>query len=261
MMKLGIVTYQIASEWDIETIIEKCEELGYQGVELRTTHKHGVEVNLTKEERENVRKKFENSKVKLVGLGSIFEFHSPDKEELRKNIEGSKEYIILARDVGAEGIKVRPNAFPEGIPKEKTIQQIGESLREVAEFGSRYGIKVRLEVHGYETSHPPYIKKMVDIANHPNLFVCWNSNMTDIDKNGSIEGNFNLLKDKIEIVHINELWNEYPWITLFRLLKEMNFSGFCLAEIPSSPEPERLLRYYKALFESYAELAELQIKK
>jgi hypothetical protein len=81
--------------------------------------------------------------------------------------------------------------------------------------------------------------------------------MTDIDETGNIENNFNLLKDKIEIVHINELWNEYPWITLFRLLKKINFEGFCLAEILSNPEPERLLRYYKALFEAYVKLASL----
>jgi sugar phosphate isomerase/epimerase len=256
-MKLGIVTYMIAAEWDLDTIIKKCEELGYKGVELRTTHKHKVESNLTKKEREEVRKKFENTNVKLVGLGTCFEFHSPDRDELRRNIEGAKEYVILARDVGAEGIKVRPNAFPEGIPKEKTIEQIGNSLKEISAFGDDYGIKIRLEVHGIEISKPIYIKKMIDIADHPNLYVCWNSNMTDIDETGNIENNFNLLKDKIEIVHINELCNEYPWITLFRLLKKINFEGFCLAEILSNPEPERLLRYYKALFEAYVKLASL----
>jgi sugar phosphate isomerase/epimerase len=256
-MKLGIVTYMIAAEWDLDTIIKKCEELGYKGVELRTTHKHKVESNLTKKEREEVKKKFENTNVKLVGLGTCFEFHSPDRDELRRNIEGAKEYVILARDVGAEGIKVRPNAFPEGIPKEKTIEQIGNSLKEISAFGDDYGIKIRLEVHGIEISKPIYIKKMIDIADHPNLYVCWNSNMTDIDETGNIENNFNLLKDKIEIVHINELCNEYPWITLFRLLKKINFEGFCLAEILSNPEPERLLRYYKALFEAYVKLASL----
>ncbi len=254
-MKLGIVTYMIAADWDIDTIIKKCEELGYEGVELRTQHKHNVEINLTKKQREEVRKKFGNTSVKLVGLGTCFEYHNPDKEILKKNIEGTKEYIILAKDVGAEGIKVRPNTFPDEVPKEKTIEQIGKSLKEVSTFASDYGIKIRLEVHGKETSNPIYIKKMIDIANHPNLYVCWNSNMTDLDETGSIEKNFNLLKDKIDIVHINELWNNYPWLELFRLLKGINFKNFCLAEIPSNPEPERLLKYYKALFNAYLKLS------
>ncbi|GAG54504.1 unnamed protein product [marine sediment metagenome] len=258
MLKLGIVTYQIAQDWDLETIIKKCSELGYEGVELRTTHAHKVEVNLSEEERKEVKKKFADSPVKLVGLGSAFEYHSPDKEELKKNIEGTKEYIKLASDVGAAGVKVRPNAFPQELSKEKTIEQIGSSLREVSSFASNYGIKIRLEVHGEETSLPPYIKKMLDVANHHNLYACWNSNnfsptMTDMDKNGSIEDNFNLLKERIGLVHINELWNEYPWKKLFFLLKDSGYDGFCLAEIPTNPEPERLLRYYHALFKAYSE--------
>lgn len=253
-MKLGIVTYEIAQDWDFDTIINICSELGYEGVELRTTHAHNVEVSLSQEKRKEVRRKVEDSTLKLVGLGSAFEYHSPDEEELNKNIVGTKEYIKLAADVGAEGVKVRPNAFPERIPKEKTIEQIGFSLREVSSFADDYGIKIRLEVHGLETSHPPYIKKMLDIANHDNLYVCWNCNMpNDLDESGSIKSNFNLLKERIGLVHITELCNKYPWRELFSLLKGINYDGFCLAEIPKSSEPERLLRYYHALFKSYSE--------
>ena len=251
-MKLGIVTYDIAKDWSVDRIIDKCTELGYEGVELRTTNAHQVEVNLSAEEREATKKKFEDSTVKLVGLGSAFQYHSPDEDELRKNIEGTREYIKLAADVGAEGVKVRPNAFPEEIPRRKTIEQIGVSLREVSSFAASYGIKIRLEVHGPQTSSPPYIKNMLDIANDSNLYVCWNSNMTDLDKSGSVKGNFNLLKEKIDLVHINELWKEeYPWRELFCFLKSRGYQGFCLAEIADSTQPERLLRYYKVLFEAY----------
>ncbi|MCM8762165.1 MAG: sugar phosphate isomerase/epimerase [Candidatus Omnitrophica bacterium] len=257
-MKLGIVTYMVAVEWDVDTIIEKCSKTGYEGVELRSTHKHGVEPTLSKEEREVVRKKFENSPVKLVGLGTACEYHNPDKAELKKNIEETKAFVLLAKDTGAEGVKVRPNAFPEGVTKEKTIEQIGTSLREVSAFAADYGVKIRLEVHGPGTCHPPYIKQMVDIADHPNLYVCWNSNMADLDESGSIKKHFNMLKDKIEICHINELTNEYPWLELFSLLQGMNFKGYCLAEVMGSPEPERFLGYYRALFDAYNKIASLK---
>ncbi|MCM8821028.1 MAG: sugar phosphate isomerase/epimerase, partial [Candidatus Omnitrophica bacterium] len=236
-MKLGIVTYMVAAEWDVDTIIEKCSKTGYEGVELRSTHKHGVEPTMSKKERGVVRKKFESSPVKLVGLGTACEYHSPDKAEVKKNIEETKAFILLAKDTGAEGVKVRPNAFPEGVTKEKTIEQIGVSLRDVSAFAADYGVKIRLEVHGHGTCHPPYIKQMVDIADHPNLYVCWNSNMADLDGSGSIKKYFNMLKDKIEICHINELTNEYPWLELFSLLQGMNFKGYCLAEIMGNPEP------------------------
>ena len=46
-MRLGLVTYNLAKDWDVDTIIANCTETGFEGVELRTTHAHGVEVELS----------------------------------------------------------------------------------------------------------------------------------------------------------------------------------------------------------------------
>jgi sugar phosphate isomerase/epimerase len=118
-MKLGLVTYNMAKDWDIDTIIKTCAATGFEGVELRTTHAHGVEVTLSADERKAVKKRFADSPIELCGLGSAFEYHAIDEDELRRNIEGTKEYAKLAYDVGAPGIKVRPNGLQEeaGIPK------------------------------------------------------------------------------------------------------------------------------------------------
>ncbi|MCX6929911.1 MAG: twin-arginine translocation signal domain-containing protein, partial [Verrucomicrobia bacterium] len=50
-MHLGLVTYNLAADWDIATLIRNCESAKFEGVELRTTHAHKVEVNLSKDER------------------------------------------------------------------------------------------------------------------------------------------------------------------------------------------------------------------
>jgi len=83
-MKLGTVTYNLAQDWDIDTIIKNCEAAKFQGVELRTTHAHKVEVKLGKDERDRVRKRFADSAVELMGLGSAFDYHTPDQDKLRK---------------------------------------------------------------------------------------------------------------------------------------------------------------------------------
>ena len=85
-MKLGIVTYQIAKDWDVPTIIDICAKTGFSGVELRTTHAHGVEVALSPEERANVKRQFEEAGIELAGLGSVFEFHSLEPAVVRENI-------------------------------------------------------------------------------------------------------------------------------------------------------------------------------
>ena len=252
-MKLGIVTYNIGKDWDLDTLIANCEGTGFDGVELRTTHAHGVEVELSAAERAAVRKRFDDSKVEIVGLGSAFEYDAIDPEELKQHIEGTKEYIRLAHDLGVSGIKVRPNKIhvDEGVEIETTLEQIGVSLAECGEFARDLGVQIRLEVHGRTTSDPANIRKIMDYADHDNVFVCWNSNMTDL-VDGSIDGNFASLQEYIRLVHITELWNEYPWSRLFELLRQSGYTGFCLAEIPASADAIRLMCYYRALWRALA---------
>lgn len=250
-MKLGTVTYNLAQDWDIATIIKNCEAAKFEGVELRTTHAHKVEVNLSTEERAMVRKRFADSSVELMGLGSAFDYHTADHDKLKKDIAATKEYISLAHDVGASGVKVRPNGFPREVSKEKTLEQIGNSLRELGEFGANLGVAIRLEVHGSGTSLLPHVKTMMDVANHKNVGVCWNSNQTDLEGEG-FDHNFNLVKDKIIVVHMRDLFlEEYPFRKLMTRLNEINFTGYCLAEIPPSADPVRVMKYYRALWLSY----------
>ena len=251
MAQLGIVTYNIAKDWDLPTILRKLEALGYEGVELRTSHAHKVEVSLTKAQREEVRKRFENSVVKLAGLGSAFEYQATDPAVVRKNIEGTKDYVRLAHDIGAPGVKVRPNGVPRGADLDATLRQIGRALHEVGADAADFGIEIRVEVHGPVTSLLDHFAKILRYADHPNVYACWNSNATDV-KNGSIRETFALVAPKVHEVHLHDLTDEaYPWRELFLLLKAQNYDGFTLAEIPESSDPDRVLRYFRALWLAY----------
>ena len=140
-MKLGLVTYNWGKDWDVPTLIRNCDATGFGGVELRSTHRHGVEITIDAKRRDEVRKQFEDSNVELVGLGSACEYHSPDPAIVKKNIEETKAFVKLCKDVGGSGVKVRPNGIPKDVPVEKTLEQIGWSLREVAKFGADYGAR------------------------------------------------------------------------------------------------------------------------
>ena len=257
-MKPGMVTYNMGKDMDCPQLIKFCQETGLAGVELRTTHAHKIEVELSKVERVGVKKMFADSGIEIAGLGSAFEYHSKDPGEVKRNIEGSIAYAQLAADVGAPGIKVRPNRLFDDVPVEQTCEQIGNALRQVATFAEGIGIQVRVEVHGGNGSADPRnIRKMMDYADHPNALVCWNSNGRqagegDQDDNGSIKTNFDLLKDKIALVHITDIGvYQYPWQQLFDNLKAMDYQGYCLAEIAYNPEPERFMKYYRTLFDLY----------
>jgi sugar phosphate isomerase/epimerase len=234
-MKLGLVTYLWGRDWDLPTLIANCERTKVLGVELRTQHAHGVESNLNAQQRRDAKKRFDDSPVELVGLGTNFAFHHVDPEKLRVDIEGAKQYLQLSRDVGGSGVKVKPNDLPKNVSREKTIEQIGKSLNELGRYGAGIGQKVRLEVHG-GCSPLPIIKSIMDVADHPNVGVCWNCNSQDLQGEG-LEYNFNLVKDRFaDTVHIRELNDRsYPYQDLMNLFVGMDYAGWILLEARTSP--------------------------
>ena len=235
-MQFGLVTYQWAKDWDLPTIIANCEKAGFQGVELRTQHAHKVEINLNAAQRAEVKKRFADSSVTCIGYGSNFEYHSPDPAELRKNIEETKEYIKLCKDIGATGIKVKPNNLPSGIPKEKTIAQIAASLNEVGKYAVDFDQLVRVEVHGELTQEIPNMKAIFDQVTEPAVKICWNCNDQDLLPPG-LEGNFNMVKKWFgDTVHVREL-NEgnYPYQKLFNLFTGIGYEGGILLEARTEP--------------------------
>jgi hydroxypyruvate isomerase len=235
-IKLGLVTYLWAKDWDLPTLITNCEKTGYLGVELRCDHKHGVETKLSASERADVKKRFADSPVDCLGYGANFEYHSPDQAILRKNIDQTKEYIKLCKDIGATGIKVKPNNLPKEVSKEKTIAQIAASLNEVGQFAKDYGQLVRVEVHGELTQEIPNMKAIFEQVTEKNVKMCWNCNDQDLLPPG-LEPNFNSVKKWFgDTVHVRELnVGEYPYQQLMNLFTGINYDGWILLEARTEP--------------------------
>lgn len=235
-MRMGLVTYQWGRDWDLPTLISNCEATGFLGVELRTQHAHKVETNLTKAQRLEVKKRFADSKVTCIGYGSNFEYHSPDPKEVRKNIDQTKEYILLCKDIGATGIKVKPNYLPPEVPKETTIAQIAASLNECGKFAGNLGQLVRVEVHGKYSQEIPNMKAIFEQVTDPNVKICWNSNETDLLPPG-LESNFHSVKKWFgDTVHVRDLKDKtYSFQQLINLFTSMEYKGWILLEAHDNP--------------------------
>ena len=235
-LRLGLMTYRLGEKWDVDTVIKNLKAAKWEHAELRTTHAHGVEVSLSKQERRDVKKKFEDAGLKL-SLASAFSYHWEDQAKVRKNIEGTKEYALFAEEIGALGIRVFPNAIlaDKGIPEEKTLEQIGKAAAEAATFAADHGVEIRLANHGRGTNRVTRIKKVFDYADCKHLYMNWNCDGTDVEEPG-FEANFELTNEK------------YPYRKLFRLLRESDYPGYCDAEVGPSLEPVRFMQYYRGLF-------------
>jgi sugar phosphate isomerase/epimerase len=236
-MKLGFVTYLWGKDWDQDTLIRNLTASKILGVELRVDHAHKVSPLLTKEERILVKKKFQDSPVAIVGMGTNQQYDYVEPEQLSKSIEETKKFMILSHEIGGTGVKVKPNQFRAGVSHEKTIEQIGKALNEIAVFGANLGQQLRLEVHGNETQELYNIKSIMDVATHPNATVCWNCNSQDLN-GGGLEVNFDMVKARFgDICHVRELNDTtYPYQDLMNLFVKNKYHGWVLLECRTNPE-------------------------
>ncbi|MEZ0540880.1 sugar phosphate isomerase/epimerase family protein [Fibrella arboris] len=250
-IKLGFVTYLWGKDWDVPTLIQHCADTNILGVELRVEHAHGVMPELNATQRREVRKKFADSPVKVVGLGTNQQFDFVDQAQVRASIERTKEFIRLSADVGGSGVKVKPNGLHKDVPVAKTLTQIGESLNELAQYGASLGQQIRLEVHGEQTQELPAIKQIMDVATHPNATICWNCNPQDLNGNG-FQANFDLVKNRFGATcHVRELdRTDYPYQQLLTDLVKMDYKGWVLLECHTNP-PDKVasMRAQRAVFD------------
>jgi sugar phosphate isomerase/epimerase len=257
--KLGTVTYNIAKDWDVATMLKVCRDTGLAAVEARTTHKHGIEPGLNPDQRKEVKQRFADSGVVFWGCGSVCEFHSPDATEVQKHVEICKRFIQLTADLGGKGVKVRPNGLPKNVSVEKTLEQIGKALVECGKAAADAGVEIWVEVHGGGTSLPANMKSIMEHCGHPAVGVTWNSNQTDL-VNKSVAQSFALLRPWIRSCHINDLYNDekgvYPYRELFALLRSIDYDRYTLIEVGKTmPTMESSLEYLKCYRALWHELS------
>jgi len=253
-MKLGLLTFNIAKDWDLPTLLDRAKEIGFEGIEFRVdlNHRHGVELDRTKEERKRIGEICRDAGIAICGLGSGCMYDSPDPKVLKENIERTKRILELVADVGALGLKVFGNNLHEreGIPKEQTIKQVAEAVRECALFAKDLGVDLRFEMHG-DFNQWEYAVKVVKEADDGGVSLIYNSDPRDVI-NGSVAETIGHVIKYVKHIHMHELTDpKYPYTEMLRIFKMAGYTGYCVAEIQESPDPIRVLRYYKALWDAY----------
>ena len=228
--RLGLVTYLWGADLGLDALIAACEAGGLGGVELRTTHAHGVEPSLGPKQRAEVKRRFADSAIEWLGIGSNENFDSPDPLRLTRAIEAAMDFLELSRDVGGTGVKVKPDSFHDGVPREQTIEQIGRALRVVGRYAAELGQELRLEVHG-QCAELPTIAAILEVADQPSVTVCWNCNEQDLLGDG-LEANFHLVRPRFgETLHLRAFdRHDYPYRELMDLLVSTGWEGWALLE-------------------------------
>lgn len=238
-MRFGLMTYQWGIDWDVPTLIANCTRTQALGVELRTSanYAHGVEITLPDAQRREVKKRFEDSSVRIVGVASAERFDSPDPQRLANAIDIVRQHIKLSQDVGGKGVRVVPNDFHPDIPKEKTIAQIQQALNTVGKIAADYGQRIRVENHG-TAGDLMSLHQIMQGVDQPSVRIKLNGESIDAP---DFEHRFELVKPYLDdTLHFHELdRGNFPYQLQSDLLIDANWQGWWLLEASSKP-PDRV---------------------
>ena len=239
-IRLGLATYTWGKDWDVPALIEKLPQAGVYGVELRTSMRwaHGVETTLTATQRREVKKRFADSPVELAALACSERMDWPDPKRLKTAIEAAKAHLKLSHDVGSRSLRIFPNTFHRGVPREKTIAQIARAADEVGVCAAELGQFVDLEAHAPAGELPTMAAIMKGVT-RPCVRVRLNSDSRDTKGKG-FDANFKLVKDRLaRTVHIHNLKSTFPYQRQFELLVAAGWQGWLLME-NSEKVPDRV---------------------
>jgi sugar phosphate isomerase/epimerase len=239
-MRFGFTSYQWGLDWDIPTMIANCTRARAYACELRTgaRYAHGVELTLPAAARAEVRKRFADSPVALVGLASYEKFDWTEPERLSAAVESTKAHLKLSQEVGSQGVRVVPNDYHEGIAAERTIEQIARALNEVGRFAADCGQVVRLENHGPVGTSLITVRKIMDRVTTPGVKVKLNGILPPGEDFAS---SFQLVKGLLgNTLHCRGLESgTFPYQLQADLLIDMGWDGWWLVE-ERTPVPDRV---------------------
>ncbi len=259
-LRLGLVTYLWGADLKLDDLLAACSAGGLAGIEFRTTHAHGIERSLSAAQRKEVRAKLADSSMDWFGIGSDERFDNPDPLRLARAVVATMDFLKLSADVGASGVKVKPDSFHPGVEHKKTIEQIGTALNAVGRYAAELGQELRMEAHG-SCAELPTIAAILQVADHPSVKVVWNCNDQDLQGKG-LAHNFALVRPRFgEVLHLRAFdRHPYPYPELFDLLLASDYQGLALLEARGVLPVDRGAGFarQRALFEQH--LADARIR-
>lgn len=254
-MKLCLLTYNLARDWELPKLIEQARRLGFAALELRADarHAHGVELETSKAERRAIRDRVEDAYLEIACIGTGNRFESPEPAARQEQVDRVKRFVELAADVGCTRVRVFGNNMPDGVPRDEVVAYVAASLRELGEFAEPHGVDVLLEMHG-QFNYWGFARPAVELADHRRVGLVYNCDDRDV-VGGSVAATWSRVADLVRHVHMHDFGGSYPYPELFELMSIDGYDGYLSSEIEMReprPTAEQYMALYAALFRAWA---------
>ncbi len=253
-MKLGLHAWQMGRERDLDTMLGICVESGMACLEVmeEASFKSSIPLETPAAERAEIRRKFADAGVAIAALSIVCTYDSPDEAVVRANIEETRRYLELAKDVGAPRLRCLGDRLheDEGEAKEVTITRVAAALREVCEFADPLGVDCPIEMHGHFSPWENALAVVEQVA-HPRCYLVHNGQPANTPPDRWDEV-WAKIRPHLKHIHVHDLLSErFPYRKFLEALRDSGYDGFICMELAPSDDPVRVLTLTKALVEEW----------
>jgi 5-keto-L-gluconate epimerase len=232
---------------DLCRSIDRCADLGFQGVELALLDASQVNVPQI-----DARLRATGLEIPCISSGQVFAvdrlyFTHPDSAVRHAAVERIAGMVRLAAHFGAKVNTGRVRGFiHEGEPAETATARYLECLGRCADVAEPLGVELIIEpVNRYEVNYINNCAEAIGIVQRcgrscvklmPDLF---HMNIEDASFRQALEAG----REYISYVHVadsNRLapgWGHLPFDEIFQILADIGYDGYLTAEILPKPDP------------------------
>ena len=201
-MKYAFMSFS-CPESSFGEMLAMAQRYGYDALEPRagSSHKHGVELDTTTEERAQIKAQAAEAGIALSCLATSCRYADPATVEAQ--VAETRQYIDLAADIGAPTLRVFGGKIPAGVTREAAIQQVAQALGDVSAQAAERGVTICLETHD-DWCAPADVVTVMAQVNQPTIGVNWDI-MHPVRAGGAtMDEAYSALKPWIRYVHIHD---------------------------------------------------------
>lgn len=196
--------------WQIETIITRASEFGYDGIEWRGGSQGHVQPQMPTARKSLLRQQCSDAGLRSLAVTAYTSFVSRSAKERQANVDELRHYADLAVELDATYVRTFLGELPEGTSPDPTIYgNIGDCLNVASEHAKSIGVTIAVEPHDDFVRSSAIAPLFNQTHSHPALRVIWDIANAFAAGEDPAEG-FELFKEHVGYVQIKDGKGRHP---------------------------------------------------